>query len=374
VHVVTPFGTSRTTGGAEKWLFTLLGAARGLEARVEVLQEGPFAAELRDAGIPVEVRPTGPRPRDVAASALGLARRLRRDRPDVLLGNGVKAQLVAVGAGLLTGVPTVWAKHDHSFDARLAVPLGRLSHAVVAAVEELGEPVRRPDVVVVPPPAVGEPPASRDEARRHLATLGLGWDERPTLVMAGRLVPYKGVDDAVSALAHPGAESWRLVVIGADDHSSPGETDRLQRLARSVGVADRVTWMPPVDRLSHWLAAFDALAVLTKPAGRRTPGKEGFGTVAFEAMVAGVPVVAGTAGATTRRLAGRAGVAVPSADPVAVAAALGRLASPATRAEMGAAAREIVRGHPGPEECAELLVRTLADAAGRRRPAARSVS
>jgi glycosyltransferase involved in cell wall biosynthesis len=363
VRVITPFGTSATTGGAEKWLLTLLGATRDLAAQVEVLQEGPFAQELRDAGIPADVWATGPRVRDIAVTTLRLARRLRSDRPDVLLGNGVKAQLVAAGAGLLTGVPTVWAKHDHSFDRRLAVPLGRLSDRVVAAVEELGEPVQRPDVVVVPPPASPEQPASRDEARRHLAALGLTWDERPTLVMAGRLVPYKGVDDAVTALAHPGAEAWRLVVIGADDHSSPGETDRLQRLAGALGVADRVTWLAPVDRLSHWLAAFDALAVLTKPAGRRTPGKEGFGTVAFEAMVAGVPVVAGTPGATSRRLENRAGITVPSASPEGVAAALGRLTSPQTRAEMGAAAREIVRDHPGPEECADRLVATLRDAA-----------
>jgi glycosyltransferase involved in cell wall biosynthesis len=81
-------------------------------------------------------------------------------------------------------------------------------------------------------------------------------------------------------------------------------------------------------------------------------------------MVAGVPVIAGTGGATSRRLAGRGGIAVPSASPEAVAAALGRLSSASVRAEMGAAAREIVSGHPGPEECAERLVRTLADAAG----------
>jgi hypothetical protein len=369
VHVVTPFGTSATTGGAEKWLHTLLGASDRLQPQVTVLQEGPFAKELVEAGIDARVLVTGPRIRDIARSALSLARVFRTERPEVVLGNGVKAQLVAVGAGLLAGVPTVWAKHDHSFDAQLAVPLGRLSHRVIAAVEELGEPVRRPDVVVIPPPMSLDRPAPRPEARRHLQGLGLQWDERPTLVMAGRLVPYKGVDDAIVALSHPGAEAWRLVVVGEDDHSSPGETERLRRLAGDTGVADRVTWAAPIDRLSHWLAAFDALAVLTKPAGPRTPGKEGFGTVAFEAMVAGVPVVTIEGGAAGRRLERRAGLTVPAASPQHVAAALRRLSDQRTRAAMAGAGREIVLGHPGPHECAERLAGTLEVVAGSRRAA-----
>jgi glycosyltransferase involved in cell wall biosynthesis len=352
-------------GGAESWLAYLLEATDRLDVEAVLLQDGPFRQRLEGIGVPVTLHPVGRSPASLARPAWWLRGELRRRRPDVVLANGIKAQLVAGPAGRLAGVPTVWVKHDHSFDRFLAVPVGRLATRVVAAVEELGEPVRRRDVVVVPPPVL-DPPAERAQARAHYAALGVELDDRPTLVMATRLVPYKGVDDAIAALGLPGAEPWRLVVVGDDDPSSPGETERLRALARSIGVADRVTFAGRVERASHWLAAFDAIAVLTKPGGRRTPGKEGFGTSAFEAMVAGVPVVGVEGGAVVRRLAGRAGYGVPPADPAAVARALGRLADPAVRAAAGQAARELVADHPDARRCAELLVGVLTQAARRR--------
>jgi hypothetical protein len=67
-----------------------------------------------------------------------------------------------------------------------------------------------------------------------------------------------------------------------------------------------------------------------------------------------------------RRLDGdRAGAAVPTGDPAAVARALARFADPAERARAGEAAREIVDGHPTAAEAARLLVKTLREAAGR---------
>lgn len=353
-------------GGAESWLAYLIAATDRMEVEVVLLQDGPFRARLEALGVPVSVHATGTSPLSLLGPVRWLARELRRRRPDVVLANGIKAQLVAAPAGRLAGVATVWAKHDHSFDRWLAVPVGRLSTRVVAAVEELGAPVRRHDVVVVPPPVLA-PPATREDAREHLAGLGLALDDTPTVVMATRLVPYKGVDDAIAALSLPGGERWRLAVVGDDDPSAPGETQRLRELARAGGVADRVVFVGRVERASHWLAAFDAIAVLTKPGGRRTPGKEGFGTSAFEAMLAGVPVIGVEGGAVVRRLAGRAGFGVPAANPAAVAVALGRLADPDTRRTAGEAARELVAGHPDATRCAELLVAVLDDAASRTR-------
>lgn len=349
-------------GGSESWLLRLLDATDRLDVQVVLLKDGPLRAELERRAIPVEVHPVGTSPFDLVAPLFWLTRRLRRDRPDVVLGNVIKAQLVAAPAGRLAGVPTVWAKHDHSYDRWLAWPLGRLSNRVVAAVEELAAPTRRRDAVIIPPPVPDREPASREEAQAFLRARGVPFDGSPTLVMAGRLVPFKGVDDATQALALPLAASWRLVVAGDDDHSSPGETDRLRGLASSLGLAERVHFTGRIPELSHWLAAFDVLAVLTKPA-RRAPAGEGFGTSAFEAMLAGVPVVAVTGGAVVRRLEGRAGIGVPPAQPAAVAAALGRLTDPAARAAAGAAARELVVGYPDARECARLLVEVLDDAA-----------
>ncbi|MDQ1696804.1 MAG: hypothetical protein QOJ03_2157 [Frankiaceae bacterium] len=321
--------------------------------------------ELERRGIPVTLHPVGRRVLDLAAPSAWLAAEIRRRRPDVVLGNGVKAQLVAAPAAWIAGAPVVWAKHDHSYDAQLAVALGRMSDAVVAAVEELGEPVHREDVVVVPPPRPPREPATRKEARAWFADRGVALGDEPVVAMATRLVPYKGVDDAIAALARPAAAQWRLAVLGADDASSPGEQRRLQRLASTLGVGERVHWLGSVPQAGHLLAAFDALAVLTKSVGPRDPGKEGFGTSAFEAMLAGIPVVGVDGGAVTRRLDGRAGIAVPPGDPDAVADALGRLNDPAVRAGAGAAARELVADHPGEAAVADRLAAVLAAVAAR---------
>jgi glycosyltransferase involved in cell wall biosynthesis len=360
VLVVQAFGEN---GGSESWLLRLLDATDQLDVQVVLLKDGPLREQLTSRGIPVDVWPVGRQPYDLVRPALRLVRRLRRDRPDVVLGNVMKAQLVAGPAGRLAGVPTVWAKHDHTYDRWLARPVARVSDRVVAAVEELAEAAHRDDAVIIPPPRPDEEPATRAQARAHLAEAGLVLGDRPVLVMAGRLVPFKGVDDAITALARPEAVAWNLVVLGDDDHAAPGETTRLRALAAQLGVQDRVVFFGHLPRASHWLAAFDALAVLTRPAGRRDPGKEGFGTSAFEAMLAGVPVVAVEGGAVVRRLAGRAGIGVPPADPVAVAHALSALADPAARAEAGAAGRELVADAPDAATCAALLVGVLSDAA-----------
>ena len=365
VLIVQPYAER---GGSEAWLLRLLDALEEpLELSAVLLKDGPFREELERRGIPVVLHPVGNNPLDLPRPVGWLSRALRRDPPDVILANVMKAQMVAAPAGRIAGVPTVWAKHDHGYDRVLAVPLGRISDRVIGAVEELAAPTKRDDAVIIPPPLPDEPPAAREEAlaamRERAIPVG---DGGPALVMAGRLVPFKGVDDAIQALARPEAGDWTLVVAGEDDHSAPGETDRLRGMAADLGVGQRVHFAGHVPRVSHWLAAFDALAVLTRPGARRAPKSEGFGTSAFEAQLAGLPVIATGEGAVVRRLDGdRAGAAVPTGDPAAVARALGRFADPEERARAGAAAREIVAGHPNAAECARLLAATLHDAAGR---------
>jgi len=75
--------------------------------------------------------------------------------------------------------------------------------------------------------------------------------------------------------------------------------------------------------------------------------------------------VAATGGPVIERLAGRAGIGVAAGSPVEVAAALGRLADPATRAAMGAAGVRLSAHHPDAATCADLLVRELARVACR---------
>jgi glycosyltransferase involved in cell wall biosynthesis len=100
-------------------------------------------------------------------------------------------------------------------------------------------------------------------------------------VFTGRLVPHKGVDVILEALALLPRDVV-LVVIGAGPR-----LPSLVGLARRLGVSDRVRFCPAVsdEELPRFLALGD---VFVFPSQNRL---EGFGLAVAEAMAAGLPVV-----------------------------------------------------------------------------------
>lgn len=365
VTVVTSFGT--TEGGAEQWLLSMLNSLRDeVIVRVLVLEEGPLIEALTHVGATVRVIPVfGLRPSEMARGARAIAHDLRAHRPDVVVGNGVKAQAALILGARVVRVPNVWVKHDHSFDAQVARPLGWLSGRVVATALEVGEAVGRDDVVVIEPERP-QPPLSREQSLTELARFGYRPDALSALVMVGRLVPYKGVDIAISALAYTGADRWRLVVIGSDDDSAPGETERLRQLATTLGVGARVHFCGHVPRAGRLLAAFDALAVMTRPGQAGAPQREGYGITGTEAMLAGVPVIMAGEGPVARRLRtsrGDAGIVVRIGDPLDTAKALAALADERYRQELGQRGCAAAEQMPGTSEVAAAFLGVLADAA-----------
>jgi len=360
VLVVFPFGV---LGGAEIWLLRLLEATDRLACSAVVLAEGPLREELARRGIDASVHPTGRTAAEIAARVRDLASEIRALRPDVVLALGVKGAAAAVPAARLAGVPSAWARPDHSLERTLARPLGRLCDGVVAISPEVADATGRADAVVITPPRP-ERSVPRGRARKFWAARGLELGDEPTLVMATRLIPYKGVDDAIAALADERAQGWRLVVVGGDDYATPGETDRLRGIAAAAGVGDRVAFTGPVEGAGRYLGAFDALAVLTR-SDRTRPTAEGFGIAALEAMAAGVPVVATESGSLVRMVEGGAGVLVPQGAPAAVAEALGRLASPSARRKASRAAKASAARHPDARAGGGELVRVLAELAAR---------
>lgn len=391
--VVTPYAT---LGGSERWLLALLdGAAARLDAEVWLLEDGPLRAELERRDVPTLVLPTGPDARSLAARGADLARRLRAGAADVLLANGVKAAAAAVPAARLVGVPVVWAKHDFSFDSTLARPLGALADAVLATSAAVAAATGRDDAVLVPPPRPSRVVASRLEAQSFWSAAGVPVPDhapagappgetratgpahapttgRRTLAMLTRLVAYKGVDTAIAALAEPAAAGWDLLVVGPDGPSEPGERARLEALAADLGVAGRVRLVPEVDDAGHWLAAVDAVAVLTRSAGAF--GREGYSLVALEALAAGVPLLGGRGNPEVERMAAAAGRVVATGDPATpdgaravtdVARGLAELGDPDVRRATRLGAERLHSAHPDAATCTALTVGLLAETAGR---------
>ncbi len=118
-------------------------------------------------------------------------------------------------------------------------------------------------------------PEPRLAARERV---GLAPDGR-YLLSVGHLIERKGHHIAIEGVAHmPGV---RLLIAGAGP-----ERERLQRLAESLKVADRVSFVGLVQQadLKWWYSAADALTLCSD--------REGWANVLLESMACGTPVLA----------------------------------------------------------------------------------
>jgi len=339
VLIVSPYGT--TAGGAEQWLLGILGTGAlsqaGWGTDAIVMQQGPLQEALRQEHVTAITLPIPASPAGIARRVPALRRAILARDPSVVVANGVKAQLAVSMALAGTGIPTVWVKHDHSYDSTLAPVLGRSATLVVPTALEVGLATGRTDLIVIEPP---RPPEPLPAAQARHALIAHGWTQstRLTLGMITRLVPYKGVDLAIEALADDRCQDWELVVVGGDDPATPDESQRLTTLAAGLGIAERVSLVGPITAAGQLLTAVDAVAVLTRPGQAGAPTKEGYGIVASEAMLAGVPVVVAQEGPISRRLntpTGPAGLTLPRPDAAALADALYTLSEDSVRTKMG---------------------------------------
>jgi D-inositol-3-phosphate glycosyltransferase len=127
-------------------------------------------------------------------------------------------------------------------------------------------------------------PGDRAAARTRL---GLSPDE-PVVAFVGRIQPLKAPDIVLRAAARlPGV---RIIVAGGPSGSGLASPDGLARLADELGIASRVTFLPPQSRedLARLFHAADLVAVPSY--------SESFGLVAVEAQACGTPVVAAAVG------------------------------------------------------------------------------
>jgi glycosyltransferase involved in cell wall biosynthesis len=171
------------------------------------------------------------------------------------------------------------------------------------------------------------PVGTREATRR---SLGLAADE-PALLMAARIVPAKGHDTALRALARLTDLPWTLLVAG-DHHGDLGP--QMQALAGELGIAGRVRFLGLREDVPALMAASD---VLLAPSRR-----EALSLTLLEASACRLPIVATRVGGIGEVVEeGASGFLVAPDDPPALAAAIAPLlADAALRARCGARARQ----------------------------------
>lgn len=301
----------------------------------------------------VDAGPARPVPKDdllehVPAFGRDLARQWRRRRPDLVHAHFWMSGLAALDAARPLGVPVVQTFHalgtvkrrhqgaaDTSPPARLVLEAG-LAQNVTLVVATCRDEVAELRAMGAAAPRVEVIPCGVDlESFRPDGPAEPRDGQRPRILTIGRLVPRKGVDDVVSALAKLGAcHDAELVVAGGPDAGvlrSDPEIRRLQDLAKRLGVGGRVDWRGSVPRsqVAELMRSADVVVC--------APWYEPFGIVPVEAAACGVPVVATAVGGMLDTVAdGVTGVHVPPRDPAALAAALDTLlGNPARRTHMG---------------------------------------
>jgi glycosyltransferase involved in cell wall biosynthesis len=317
--------------------------ARGDDALFVSPGEGAFTERARADGFRVVTIDVGRLHR--VRGAIALARLLRAERVDLLHTHTLAAaNVLARIAARFSRVSVVSHLHieNHfrpatrfllrgadNVSARLAARLVAVSEDTRRAYERQGYPARI-DVVYNGVALDGSAPAGiRSE-------LGVAPDA-PLVGEVGRLCDVKGQRELIEALAQvPDATA---VLVGADLEEGGAYQRKLEQIAATLGVRDRVIFAGRRSDVGDVLAALDVFALPS--------WTEGLPLVVLEAMARKRAVVATPVGGTSEVVVdGETGLLVPPRDPDALAAALRRLLEDAElRRRLGEAAYARVREH-----------------------------
>lgn len=267
-----------------------------------------------------------------------------RQRPDVLFCAGNSYTIVAVAMRWLLGqrCPPVVAKISNDL-ARPDLPApvrplyaawcriqGRHIDVMVALSPPMARQVAaltgRPvgDIVVLANPVLSDQRIAAMD--RHPGAA----DRRGRLFLAaGRLARQKDYPTMVRAFARGARSDDRLLILG----DGP-ERQRVARLVRRLGLADRVTLPGHCARVEERIADADALLLSSR--------YEGLPGIVVEAMAAGLPVIATRCCASIDALVGDdgAGTLVAPGDVDALATAIARFLGPGARHDGIARARQ----------------------------------
>lgn len=154
------------------------------------------------------------------------------------------------------------------------------------------------------------------------------------VLCVGRLIPYKGVDMLVRAMAHVQKRMRAPLVVAGTGPLRAG----LENLARELGVDARFLGYVPDAALPD-LYARAAVTVLPS-----VNGQEAFGVTLLESMSCGTPVVASDLPGV-RTVAALGGIVAPPGDPLALSRAV----------------LDVLEGRAGVPTAAEIRARVVRD-------------
>ncbi|SPP99526.1 putative Glycosyl transferase group 1 [Candidatus Sulfobium mesophilum] len=320
--------SSRGVYGAERVVLTLCKYADSerFEQIIGIFRKKKVSGdqlgrEAERLGIPVEeiLYSTAFDPRQI----LGLIGIVRRHRPDLIHTHEYKANILGFCLAKIFGLPIVTTVHAlHKLRGRakreLQFSVGLLKYfsAVMPVsgdvrdeLQALKVPAEKMVTIKNVPPLTEMRPASGVRSFRE--EVGVPSD-RKLIGFLGRLIPAKGCDQLIHAIANIDKKDRNFSLAVAGDGP---ERESLEALAEKLGVRDMIHFCGFRSDTEHIYASLDLLVLPSR--------EEGTPLVMLEGMSRGVSVVATKVGGIPDVLKDRVnGLLVPSDDPIALAGAI----------------------------------------------------
>lgn len=293
---VSLFVPSLRGGGAERAMVTLANgfAERGLKIDLVLARaEGPYLSEVSP-----EVRVVDLQSSRVLASLPGLVRYLRRECPQAMLSALSHANIIAVMARMLAGVPirlvvsersnlSISSSEPQNLRGRAVLPLMRWIYrkadGVVAVsrgvADDLARTIDLPRglISVVYNPVVTS--ELIEKSKMPLEHPWLGEGKPPVILGVGRLTQAKDFATLIFAFAQVRAvHDCRLVILGEGELRAG-----LEKLVTSLGVQDSVRLPGFVDNPFAWMSRVQLFVLSSR--------WEGLPNVLIQAMACGAAVV-----------------------------------------------------------------------------------
>lgn len=285
---------------------------------------------------------------------LGLVRKIRKEKPDILTAWGGAWQVKAAVSSRLTGVPLVWLLNDTSqpeYIRRIFSFFARKTAAFVSASQKTHEYY----LPLLPQEACKAVIQSMvdldgfDPARSYPGDEELieSWNDDFVVGAIANVSPVKGLETfiRVAARANAAGRKCRFVILGETYKRQEGYRDRLLKLASELG-ADNIQYAGARRDVRPLLNRFDAY--LCSSINESSP------VAVWEAMAMARPVVSTSVGDVPLFIKdGTNGCLAPVGDDAALWAAVERLiADPVKASAMGMAARKTAQEAFGSDEIA----------------------